>query len=334
MGIVYIRNDRSGQYSFYTHGSALSEDMKKAGGLRWGVEQRLEFIEFRLFWEGSINRGDIIETFGVSVPQASKDLSLYQERAPGNMEYDTRAKRYVAQSDFTLRYLEPDPYVYLSRLRSVTEDSGLADDSWIGIMPAADIAVTPRRDIDFSALRAVLQSVRERKSIDIEYQSMSPDRPDPLWRRITPHAFGYDGFRWHVRAYCHLQGQFKDFLLPRILSVGEMAAPGALGTEDGLWHEHFDIQIIAHPGLTESQKLVVGKDYGFVGGKGVITVRMAMLFYALKRLGLLGYPEKEDPRRQHIVAAHPDELHNALAKASAPPSELGTLMPAVGVVAQ
>jgi hypothetical protein len=25
-----------------------------------------------------------------------KDLTLYQERAPGNMEYDTRAKRYVA----------------------------------------------------------------------------------------------------------------------------------------------------------------------------------------------------------------------------------------------
>ena len=65
--------------------------------LRWGIEQRLEFIEFRLFWEGSINRSDIKDFFGVSVPQASKDLTLYQERAPGNIEYDTRAKRYVAK---------------------------------------------------------------------------------------------------------------------------------------------------------------------------------------------------------------------------------------------
>lgn len=23
--------------------------------LRWGVERRLEFIEFRLFWEGQVN---------------------------------------------------------------------------------------------------------------------------------------------------------------------------------------------------------------------------------------------------------------------------------------
>ena len=47
--------------------------------LRWGVERRLEFIEFRLYWEGGINRSDIMDQFGVSVPQASKDLSQYQE---------------------------------------------------------------------------------------------------------------------------------------------------------------------------------------------------------------------------------------------------------------
>jgi hypothetical protein len=42
--------------------------------LRWGVEQRLEFIEFRLFWEGHVNRRDLMDQFGVSVNQASTDL--------------------------------------------------------------------------------------------------------------------------------------------------------------------------------------------------------------------------------------------------------------------
>lgn len=286
--------------------------------MRWGVEQRLEFIEFRLFWEGSINRGDIIDTFGVSVPQASKDLSLYQERAPGNMAYDTREKRYVAQTEFTLRHIEPDPYGYLSRLRGVGENLSAPQDSWIGMLPEADIAITPRRDIDIKALRSVLGAIRDQKSIEVNYQSMSPKRPDPIWRRITPHAFGYDGFRWHVRAYCHLNGQFRDFLLPRILDIGEIDDPGPLGASDDLWHSFYDIEIIAHPGLTESQKLVVGKDYGFVSGKGAVSVRYAMLFYVLKRLGLLGYPEKEDPRRQHIVALRPDDVQNALARASSP----------------
>ena len=40
---------------------------QKTARLRWGTEQRLEFIEFRLFWDGSIQpRADIIDRFGVS----------------------------------------------------------------------------------------------------------------------------------------------------------------------------------------------------------------------------------------------------------------------------
>ncbi|MFN3321736.1 MAG: transcriptional regulator, partial [Allorhizobium sp.] len=139
--------------------------------MRWGVEQRLEFIEFRLFWEGSINRSDIKDFFGVSVPQASKDLTLYQERAPGNMEYDARAKRYVAAEKFVLRFLDPDPYTYLSRLRSVTEGAVPASESWIASLPGADVALTPKRDIDITVLRKILDAIREGVSIDVLYQS-------------------------------------------------------------------------------------------------------------------------------------------------------------------
>jgi hypothetical protein len=42
--------------------------------LRWGVEQRLEFIEFRLFWEGHVNRSDLMEQFRISVNKASRKL--------------------------------------------------------------------------------------------------------------------------------------------------------------------------------------------------------------------------------------------------------------------
>jgi hypothetical protein len=40
--------------------------------LRWGVEQRLEFIEFRLFWEGHVNRSDVMTQFGLSVTASAK----------------------------------------------------------------------------------------------------------------------------------------------------------------------------------------------------------------------------------------------------------------------
>ena len=283
--------------------------------MRWGVEQRLEFIEFRLFWEGSINRADIVDFFGVSVPQASKDLTLYQERAPGNVEYDTRAKRYVAAEKFVLRFIDPDPYVYLAQLRSVAEGTVPAHDSWIATLPMADVALTPKRDIGMEVLRRILDAVREGVSVDIFYQSMNRVRPDPIWRRITPHAFGYDGFRWHTRAYCHLEHKFKDFLLPRILEVGDKGEPGATGEQDWLWSNYFDVLVGPHHDLTVSQQKVVAKDYGFEHGNGVLSVRYAMLFYVLKRLGLLSDAAKQSARTQHIVTINRKETEAALEKA-------------------
>lgn len=284
--------------------------------IRWGVEQRLEFIEFHLLWEGGVNRSDIIDTFGVSVPQASKDLTLYQERAPGNVTYDKSAKRYVAADTFEPRFLKPDPDEYLSRLRSLAEGLTSTADSWISKPPQIDIALTPRRDVDPEVLRMILQAVRETKSVEILYQSMSRARPDPIWRRITPHAFGFDGFRWHARSFCHLERNFKDFLLSRALGARALGEPGDSGEHDQLWHEYIQIEIAPHPGLTENQKRVVEKDYGLSEGKNILSVRCAMLFYVLKRLGLLGDAEQEDPRRQHIVALNKDHVLSALQKSN------------------
>lgn len=270
-------------------------------GLKWGVERRLEFIEFRLLWEGGVNRSDIINSFGVSVPQASKDLTLYQERAPGNVAYDKSAKRYIAADGFKPQFLNPDPDAFLSRLQAVVEGADWQRDSWISAAPDADVALTPKRDVDGDVLRAVLNAIRNQRSIEVMYQSMNPLRPDPKWRRITPHAFGHDGFRWHARAFCHLEETFKDFLLPRILKSRGEDEPGASGEADHFWHEYYPLEIAPHPALTSSQQEVVAKDYGMKGRKCVLRVRAAMLFYVMKRLGLLNDAVNEDPRRQHIV---------------------------------
>jgi len=280
--------------------------------LSWGVGRRLEFIEFRLYWEGGINRADITAQFGVSVPQASKDLSQYQDLAPGNMLYDKSGKRYLPSEGFRPRFLKPDPDAYLAQLKSQTEGIITAAESWISHPPETDVALNPHRRVDITVLRDLLQALRSERSVEILYQSMNESRPRPIWRRITPHAFGHDGFRWHMRAYCHLENKFKDFLLPRTLGVRDVGEPGPLGSSDKYWNSFFTIEIIPHPKLTDSQKKVVAVDYGFSDGKGEFSVRYAMLFYAVKRLGLLGDPENQDPRRQHIVANNIAEVQTAL----------------------
>ena len=131
--------------------------MRQGGAsLKWGVERRLEFIEFRLFWDGGVNRADIVNMFDVSVPQASKDLTLYQERAPHNAIYDKSAKRYIASDQFQPCFLKPDSAAYLNQLRSVAE--GILDQShaWIGQFPLYDATPTPVRGVMTETLRSVI----------------------------------------------------------------------------------------------------------------------------------------------------------------------------------
>ena len=270
-----------------------------AAGLKWGVERRLEFIEFRLFWEGGVNRADIIEMFDVSVPQASKDLTLYQERAPNNAIYDKSAKRYVASDRFQPCFLKPDPAAYLNQLRSVSE--GILDRShaWIGQSLPYDAAPTPVRGVNAQTLRSVTSAIRQSQAIEIRYQSLS--RPEPRWRWIAPHAIGFDGFRWHARAYCETDRTFKDFLLSRMLET-RGTRPSEVGSDvDADWHEFVTLEIGPHPELSDTQKKVIALDYGMRGDRAKIRVRKALLYYALKRLGLDTDPAARRPQDQQIV---------------------------------
>ena len=109
--------------------------MDGESGLRRGVESRLEFIEFRLFWEGHVNRSDIVETFGVSTNQASADLNRYLGLAETNMVYDKSARTYVRSSSFKPIFHKPDAERYLTQIRSIADGIITSDDAWIGSVP-------------------------------------------------------------------------------------------------------------------------------------------------------------------------------------------------------
>lgn len=290
--------------------------MAQAGaGLKWGVERRLEFIEFRLYWEGGVNRADIIEMFDVSVPQASKDLTLYQERAPLNAIYDKSAKRYIASDQFQPCFLRPDPAGYLNQLRSISE--GILDQShaWIGQSLPYDAAPTPVRGVNAQILRSVVAAIRRSEAIEIRYQSLS--RPEPRWRWIAPHAIGFDGFRWHARAFCETDRTFKDFLLSRMLETRGTRRSEVSSDSDADWHQNVTLEIGPHPELSDTQKKVIALDYGMRSDKVSISVRKALLYYALKRLGLDTDPAARRPQDQQIVLLNQEPPLGAIGAAAA-----------------
>lgn len=277
-------------------------------GFRWGVERRLEFVEFRLFWEGGVNRSDIVNEFGVSIPQASKDLALYQEQAPANIVYDRSEKRYFASDAFRPKFIELDAAAYLDRLAPTTATGG---DTHATLF--ADRLPIPQRRIASNSLRSLLAAVRGSLSIEILYQSMSQARPEPLWRRVSPHAFASDGLRWHARAYCHIDQKFKDFILSRCLDCRGLGEAGSFLGSDELWNSLFQVVLIPNPALTSDRQEVVAQDFAMADGRVVVPVRRAMLYYFSKRLRL--DLASSDPRETPVVVSNREEFDSALSGA-------------------
>lgn len=278
--------------------------------LRWGVEHKLQFIEFRLFWEGHVNRSDLIDKFGVSVNQASGDLNRYIALAPENMIYDKSAKTYIRSSSFSPIFLKPAASLYLSQVRSIAEGIVDKEDAWIGNLPAFDAAPSPARGIDPVVLRSIVTAIRRHEAIHILYQSMSA--PDPEWRWIAPHALAFDGFRWHARSYCEKSEDFRDFVISRITEARQTRPAAQRLVADSAWHEIVELEIGPHPELSPNQKRVIKLDYGMADGKATILVRRALLYYALKRLGLDTDPAARKPQDQQIVLLNEKTIRGAV----------------------
>lgn len=291
--------------------------VKQARNIKWGAEKRLEFIDFRLFWEGAINRADIMQTFGVSVPQASKDLSLYQEQAPHNITYDKSEKRYFAAPDFKPVFFTPSADAYLAQLRILSEKNPHAEETWLSAVPAFDTLPIPYRQVNPHILRRLLQAANTRQAVEIHYQSMNPNRPEPVWRWIAPHAFCSDGLRWHARGFCYIENKFKDFIISRILETRALQAADVDASKDRGWHAFFDVTLIPNPAYSEPLQKIIARDYGMKHGKITMPVRYALLYYFKKRLRLDVAETLDDPKEAPVVIENREEFEAALKRAQA-----------------
>lgn len=250
----------------------------------WSQDRRLEFIDFRLRWDGRINRGDITAFFGISVPQASLDIAKYLELAPDNLTYDRSARIYLAGPGFKPVFASSHSSQYLNELLAIQTGVLEQGASFIGWQPPVALVPTPGRVLNAETLAALLRAMRERHGVKVLYQSMTQVAPQP--RVISPHAFAHDGYRWHVRAYCHLRKQFRDFVIARILQIESVEGGAPTHEEDNEWQTMVELLLAPNPKLVAAHKRAIELDYGMAQGQVKIVCRQALLFYILRHLGL------------------------------------------------
>ncbi|WP_138379479.1 helix-turn-helix transcriptional regulator [Luteithermobacter gelatinilyticus] len=240
-------------------------------------QERLFHIDFKLRFLGAVNRNDLTSRFGIKAAAATRDLSLYKELAPKNLDYDTKAKTYIQSDHFK-------PIFDYSQSQALTAlCQGLGDD-YVGTHRPLISAETPIQlnAPQMAILAKVSQAIYQKRVLQIQYRSLSSGA---TFREIVPFALVDNGLRWHVRAYDRKRERFTDFVINRIAKprlLNESTIPANETKEaDIQWNRIVEMHLVPHPRLQYPE--TVEYEYGMQDGMLKVNVRAAVAGYVLWR---------------------------------------------------
>ena len=279
--------------------------------IRWDLLLRYRFIETIALWEGRLTTRHLCDTFGIGRQQASKDINNYiREIGPGNLEYDNYLKGYKPTTAFTPQLTEGLADEYLHLMARNNELSNVFDSLSLNVANVEVLSV-PVRDVKPEVLRPIMQAARQQKRLDVDYVSIG--NPNHEGRIIVPHTLVHTGLRWHVRAWCEKNGEYRDFVLSRFRDIPDIMDTSDHGVEgDDLWNTMVTIRIVPDPRLNADQQQVIERDYGMENGVLEITTRGKLVPYALKQLHIAPRELLNDPTAQQIIVENLDEVEGWL----------------------
>lgn len=233
-----------------------------------------------------------MEQFSLSPAQATNDLRRFQELNPGALSYDLSEKRYRGSKSMRCVLHEPK---LREGLAAFLGGSGLAVTRPVIEGPRLAEAMLPERGAQPLVERHLLMAALNGLQVRVKYHSARSGTVKE--RTLAPHAFGWEGSRWHARAFDYESGEYRDFVLGRVESS---QWPKDLAEElpvDQDWEQIESVKLVINRELSVGQRTALGLDYG-LGPDGVLElpVRRAMRGYQLKLLGLDidGQPVRQD----------------------------------------
>ena len=251
--------------------------------IRWDLLLRYRLIEIIALWEGRLTTTHLCDTFGIGRQQASKDINNYiREIGPGNIVYDKKLKGYAPTDAFLPHVTSGQADEYLHLLNRNTELSNTFESLRLQVANTEVLGV-PIRNVRPEILRPIVTAARSQSRIEVDYVSVH--NPDREGRIIVPHTMVYTGLRWHVRAWCEKNQDYRDFVLSRFrdeVEVLDTSVQGAAG--DVAWNATVVLNLVADPRLTPEQREVVEEDYGMQSGSLKITTRACLAHYVLQQL--------------------------------------------------
>jgi len=285
-------------------------NVRMLNDIKFATRQRLQFIEVMAYYTGMISRSMLAKAYGISDPAATKDIKLYNDLAPNNLEYNPSLFSFVPTSAFVEVFADLSPQSVLSMFAQnlLTIDNPSGDEPIYGI--SVEHLPLPSRLPDKSVLAEIIRAMKSGTQLQVTYHSLTQRDDSNNSRVIEPHALINTGLRWHVRAYNHDTYDFRDFVLSRFKSAQQLAEPAESNQnyDDG-WTETVLVKLEAHPGLDDKQRASLNYDYDMQDGKIEIEVRGALVGYVLQQLKVDTTTDHSlNPNAYQLIVTNRDEV--------------------------
>ena len=257
---------------------------QRVESLSHAQRERLAYVEFRLYFMGEIGRPDLAGRFGVAPAGATRDLALYREMAPHNIEFDGSSKVYRIGKAFSPIF-EHAPQRVLSALSLGFGD--VVNGETKPLLPCEFPAALSNPQME--VLAPICRAIHAKRPVAIHYHSMSSDESK---RVIVPFALVDTGLRWHVRAFDRKSGEFRDFVVTRIEQptlLDEEPQSHERPDNDIQWTRIVELDLVPHPRLARPE--IIEMDYGMTDGSIRMRVRAAVAGYMLLRWSVDASPD-------------------------------------------
>lgn len=238
---------------------------------------RLKHIELRLRFLGEVRRPDLMQRFGIQSAAASRDLSLYKEVAPDNIDYESRGKRYLLGAKFAPLFHVPSSQVLSWLAEQIGDSTSPISDALLPCLVPTQLS-TPPLDV----LACITRAIHMGQVLNVRYHSISSGE---ACRVIVPFALLDTGFRWHVRAFDRKSEEFRDFVLTRVSEVSPRPNDAPLRHErpehDAQWTRIVELDLVPHPDQPHPD--ITRMDYDMPDGVLRLKLRAALAGYALRK---------------------------------------------------
>lgn len=245
--------------------------------LNQSQQERLAYIDFRLYFLGLVSRSDLVSRFGIKEAAATRDLALYRDKANKNLEYDTKEKIYKTAKSFKPLFDYPAEKVMTTLSQGYGGEIVAINDGLIATETPSQL-----NKPNMAVLSQITQAIYNKKAVKIDYCSLSSG---PSKREIVPFCLVDNGLRWHVRAYDRLKQRFSDFVITRTSKAKLIEKIEVAKTEqkdaDNQWNRIVELELVPHPSI--KQKAAVEMDYGMTKGVLKLELRAAIAGYLLRR---------------------------------------------------